>query len=52
MHPGGTERGGQKEPGALGLSLSFSTYRLWDFEMALMVSETLLSKKYGFLCTL
>lgn len=43
--------GGKKELVALGLSLGSSTYRLWDFELALRVSESLLSKAYGFLCT-
>lgn len=52
MHPGGNAMGGKKELEALGLNLGSSTYRLWDFEMALKVSETLLSKKYGFLCIL
>lgn len=52
MHPRGKAMGGKEEPGALGLSRSSSTYRLWDFEKALKVSETLLSKNYGFLYTL
>lgn len=52
MRPGGNAMGGKKELGALGLSLCSSTYRLWDLEMARKVSETLLTKSYGFLCTL